>query len=803
MGAVVLCEKQNQMRDVAAVIGSRYGRVMGASGHLLRLETPNEVNPERWDVSWGVWVAEAMLPDAGLYGYKVDEDPRKAKLYREIAQALNGADTVIIATDPDREGQSIGDEILKMAGFRGRALRAIYNNTDRISLEKAFGDLRDNREFRFQYLAAYARQNVDQLFGMSLTRTVTREMKRLGWRGTVIRGKQSSKIGVGRVRTPIWGMICLRELEIINFRPRDYFEVAMDVSCDQGQVRLWFRPGADDRIFERQTADSVAQAAKTFQGPIKVEKKEKQQQGPRPPDIPTLQKRASVLWRWKATKTQDVMQALYDTHKIASYPRAETRYLPEVMTKDVGPILSALAGLPIFKGVSFPEPVIRTGKQGVFSDKALEGVSHHAIIPNVEKLGELAAIYPRLSDDERKLFDLICGYYAACVGQPYRYEQTVMSVVCQNNAFKATGRVVRNQGWRALYARGGDSPDEDDGDDDRAALPPIPNGVSVIATNTETVTKTTTPPSRFTDGAIVDKMQNVWKDVSDPQLAAKLKETNGLGTPATRHTFIVEIEKDGLVETKKNGQVVPTENGMALFQILHDVSPRLFDAATTATLEVQLDDVQHGRADMLAVIRYGAELTDSLIADILAWTSGKSALFKSAPTPAMVSRAQDVAAVKNIMLPKEVEQDYAACKAWLAEHLGDAPSPRQVEYAKKVAERIGEQPPEACWANAKELSVWLDSVKDRSQAAIVGGPASPKQIEYIGKLISSGYIEAPAGWPDIQKAQASAIIDAHIGASSKGKGNGKAGAKKSPDGTIRVNLATGLKRTGRKGGSRR
>lgn len=99
--------------------------------------------------------------------------------------------------------------------------------------------------------------------------------------------------------------------------------------------------------------------------------------------------------------------------------------------------------------------------------------------------------------------------------------------------------------------------------------------------------------------------------------------------------------------------------------------------------------------------------------------------------------------------------------------------------------------------------MWLDSVKDRSQAAIVSGPASPKQIEYIGRLISSGYIDAPPGWPDIQKAQASAIIDAHIGASSKGKGNGKAVAKKSQDGTIRVNLAVGLKRAGRKGGNRR
>ena len=182
--ALIICEKPKQAKAVRDAIGDRYGKVVNASGHVLRLQTPNEVEA-RWDVPWSQWEADAMLPPTGLYSYALpegsEEAKRRAGLYQQIAQALKGHDTVIVATDPDREGQSIGDEILAHAGFKGRVMRAIYNNeNDRAAVEAAFRSLRDNREFRSQYESAYARQNVDQVFGFSLTRLVTRELRRLG-----------------------------------------------------------------------------------------------------------------------------------------------------------------------------------------------------------------------------------------------------------------------------------------------------------------------------------------------------------------------------------------------------------------------------------------------------------------------------------------------------------------------------------------------------------------------------------------------------------------------------------------------
>lgn len=772
---IVLCEKQNQAKEVRAIIGNRYGMVMGASGHVLRLLEPNEVKPE-WDVSWTLWKAEAMLPDAGMYGYAKSKDPRSAKLYDEIERALKGADTVIVATDPDREGQSIGDEILKFAGFRGKALRVIYNNTDRITIEQAFKNLKDNREFRSQYYAAFARQNIDQIFGMSMTRLVSRELARLGWAGRTVRGKRQRKVGIGRVRTPIWGMICSRELAIADFTPRDYFEIGLDAKTDLGTVRLWHRPKEDDRLFERAAAETLCSKVAGWRGPLSVQKADKQQAGPKPPDLPTLQKRASAMWKWKASKTLEVLQALYDSPiGIATYPRAETRYLPEVMVNDVPAILAGLSALPRFAGYAAPEPVIRSGKKGVFCDAALEKLSHHAVIPNVAKADEFAKIYPNLTADQQKLFDLICGYYAAMVAPPFLYQQTVISAKVDTMEFRTSGRVVRSLGWREVYAKGGDDPTEADNKDEVDGLPPIPDGTMATEAGHELVKKTTSPPARFTDGGIVDAMQNVWKLVDDPDLRAKLKETNGLGTPATRDSFIEALEQDGLIQTTKKGLVVPTDDGLTLYRALVGVCPDLFDPAATATLELQLDDVLYERADLKSVIAAGAAMTDRLIATVIAWTSKSPPLFKNPPSPAMLKRALAVAQEKGIALPADAQEHFSVCRAFLDEHVGeggDGPSEKQVEYARKLAETTGSALTEELLGDRQKLSEWIDRQK---KVALKTEPATERQIEYLQGVINAGYVQAPEGWPAISKAQASQMIDSHKGTGRNGSGKGGSG----------------------------
>lgn len=779
--AIVLCEKQNQAKEVRAIIGNQYGTVMGASGHVLRLLEPNEVNPA-WDVSWTTWKPEAMLPEAGLYWYAKSRDPRSAKLYDEIARALKGADTVIVATDPDREGQSIGDEILKFAGFRGKTLRVIYNNTDRQTIEKAFRDLKDNNLYRSQYYAAYARQNIDQIFGMSLTRLVSRELARLGWSGRVVRGKKQRKVGIGRVRTPIWGMICARELAISNFTPQDYFEIGLDAKADQGVVRLWYRPKEEDRILDKAVAEALRAKLANWSGKLSVQKQDRQQSPPKPPDIAVLQKRASSLWKWKASKTLEVLQALYDNPLgITTYPRAENRYLPETMVKDVPEIIAGMSALPCFSGYTLPDPVIRTGKKGVFSDAELAKSSHHAIIPNVAKADQFAEIYPRLTDDQKRMFDLICGYYAAMVSAPYLYEQTVISTQIEGREYRTSGRAVQSLGWREVFKRGGDDPGENDDKDEANGLPRIPDGAQAVTAGSELAKKTTTAPPRYTDGGIVDAMQNVWRLVEDPDLRAKLKETNGLGTPATRDSFIEALEKDGLTQTTKKAHVVPTDDGLTLYRALVDVCPELFDPAATAALELQLDDVLHERAKLRDVISAGAGLTNTLIEKILAWTTTSAPLFKNPPSPAMINKAQSVAQEKGIAVPPDVLEHFSACREFLDEHIGDGgggPSPKQVEYARNLAEITGEALDDALIADRQKLSEWIDRQK---KIALKKEPASERQIEYLQTVISSGYVDVPEGWPSISKAQASAMIDAHKGRSKpSGKQSGKGRSSSGP-----------------------
>jgi len=770
MSTLILCEKFNQAKEVRQVLGDRHGKIAAASGHLLRLQTPNEIDP-RWAVPWTAWVPEAMLPGSGVYGYAVAaEDPRRASLYGELAADLARHDTVIVATDPDREGQSIADEILIHAGWKGRALRALYNATDAATVEAAFRNLRDNADFRSQYHSAYARQNIDQIFGFSLTRLVTREFQRLGWAGRLVDGKRSAKIGIGRVRSPIWGLICARETEIAAFVSRDYYEIALAIAGDAGATTLFHRPTPEDRIFDRVTADDLAAAASTWRGPVAVRHEAKARQPPRPADLPTLQKRASSLWGWKASRTLEVLQALYDTHKIVTYPRSETRYLPESMAADAPALLAALKGLVPFDTYPLAAPVIRTGKSGVFSDKALAKSSHHAVIPNVATAAAFGAAVARLSPDETRLFHLIAAFYLAAIGEPYEYDRTEISATVGDVVFKAVGRVVRKLGWQAAFSDTDDEDDEEDGPEG-TRFPPFRDGDAAAASAAEVQVKTTQPPPRFTDGGIISEMEAIWKRVEDPVLAAKLKETTGLGTPATRDSFIVELERDGLIETRAKGQLVPTPDGLLLWGHLNECCPPLFDPAFTGQLEIALDDILHERRDYLSVIAEAAQIVQELIDRILAWTRDRKPIFDNPPSAAMVEAARKIAAAAGADLPADVATNYAACRAWLDANASSDPSEGQVKFAQELALRLGEAVPADVLADRRRLTAWLDEAKARDDkrrtAEQKATPASDKQIALIRSAIERSQVPAPKGWPEIDRLTASKLIDKIMKAAPK------------------------------------
>ena len=259
---VVITEKASQARDVRAAVGSRYGTVLAAEGHLLDLCEPEDVNP-----AWKRWSTELLRPD-GLYGTKPATGGNKAAKLKAIRAALETADRVWLATDCDREGQLIGQEILEHCRYRGVAMRVLFTAQDPETIRMAFRRARPNEEHARLYAAAVARRQADQIYNLSLTRTAT---------VTLGRGAEGV-IGIGRVKTPTLAIACRREIEIRDFVPVGYFEVVATAHAEGGAFGMRHAPKG--RIVERARAQAVLEAARDFEGPLAVRVEDRRQRPP-------------------------------------------------------------------------------------------------------------------------------------------------------------------------------------------------------------------------------------------------------------------------------------------------------------------------------------------------------------------------------------------------------------------------------------------------------------------------------------------------------------------------------------------
>src|SRR6266568_3664516 len=386
---IVITEKNSQAKEVRGAVGSRYGDILPAEGHLFDLLEPEDVVP-----AWKRWSPILLRPD-GLYGTRPAQGGNKAAKLKAIRDALRDAQRVWLATDCDREGQLIGQEILEHFKYRGQVMRVLFTAQDPQTIRDAFGRAKPNAEYALLYAAAVARRQADQIYNLSLTRTAT-----------VILGRGSRRvIGVGRVKTPTLAIVCKRELEIRHFVPLAYFEVVATAKVEGGQFQMRHAP--QERIVRRELACDVVKAAEGFEGALAVRVEDKRQVPPKLHDLPSLQKLCGSRFGWSASKTLEVAQELYDGQgkKIVTYPRAEVRYLPQSLISDVPRVVAGLRVGQSFSSIPVPEPpVIRKGASGSFHDKGLEGTSHHAVIPNVNKVEELREVWPRLSPDEKKLF---------------------------------------------------------------------------------------------------------------------------------------------------------------------------------------------------------------------------------------------------------------------------------------------------------------------------------------------------------------------------------------------------------------
>ncbi|RED52204.1 DNA topoisomerase [Aestuariispira insulae] len=685
MNRIIITEKTSQKKDLFAAIGNRYGQILPAEGHLLSLQEPHEVNN-----GWGKWSFDLLKPDDFYPTCPAkDASPSAIAKLAAIEAALKTAEEVIIATDCDREGQLIGEELLRHYRFGGKVSRAMFTAQDEKTLREAFENLQPNDSYNNLGQAALARQQADQVYNLSLTRAATVALKQPGDYGV---------IGIGRVKTPTLAIVCIRELEILNFEPQDYYHIVATANTEAGQLPLKHAP--KEKILDPANAETLRAHVEGHEGPLSAVKKMKRTKPPKLLDLPELQKICARKWGWTADKTLEVAQELYDGDgkKIQTYPRAESRYLAENQIADISEIVKGLKGLSHYADVPLDKPEVRKGKAGHFSDAALKGVSHHAIIPNKNTMDKIRDIYPRLTQDEKKMFDLVASSYLAILMPDYVYENTTVSMKVpgpdgQELDFKITGNIPKELGWKAVYTDEMEKKEEDAGE-----LPPVKDGDMATLNPVEVDTKKTKAPPRFNEGTLIDAMQNAWRFIEDKEQQEKLKEAKGIGTPATRAAIISGLKHQNfLVQKGKN--IVPTDSGMTLYNTLKIAAPELVDPGVTAVWEMKLDDILMGNQTAREVWDGIGEATRRLI-EIIKVNGPKSPKIPTGvkapkdkmkggkPTEKMLATAKSVAERKGLKLPKGIGSNFDTCREFLDEHLGGKPADPLVAIEKKLGSGV-------------------------------------------------------------------------------------------------------------------
>ncbi len=656
---IVITEKTSQAKDIRMAVGSRYGSILPAEGHLFDLLEPGDVVPD-----WKRWSSVLLRPD-GLYGTKPAVGGNKASKLQAIHVALKKARRVWLATDCDREGQLIGQEILEHYNYRGAVMRVIFTAQDPQTIRDAFARAQPNADFARLYAAAVARRQADQIYNLSLTRTAT----------VTLAGGSRTVIGVGRVKTPTMAIVCKRELEIRDFVPQTYFEVVATADVAAGQLRLRHAP--KERILKQADAEAIAAAAEGFEAPLAVRVENKRQGPPRLHDLPSLQKLCGSRFGWSAARTLEVAQELYDGQgkKIITYPRAETRYLPESLLGDVPRIIAGLQVGRAFSAIPVPQPpIIRRDASGSFHDKGLAGASHHAVIPNVNTVEMLREVWPRLSNDERRLFDVIARAYLAAMMADFRYQQTTVTMDVQGSEFRAVGRQPIELGWRAAFPEW--QPADEKGEDAQM-LPLLTHAEAARLHDALVEGKETRPPPRYNEGTLIDAMQNAWRFVVDEVLRERLKEAKGIGTPATRAEIIGGLKHQEFLRADGK-HIVPTERGLTLFRVLERADPALVDPGVTAQMERLLDDVLVGQQEMMGAIDAVCAQASRIIGRLQAGAGSTEAALLGGlapgqgadrpPTPAMKRYVDSLARQKGLQPPRGYTTSGSACRTFLDQH---------------------------------------------------------------------------------------------------------------------------------------
>lgn len=604
MKSLVIAEKPSVARDIARVLGCgkklngamEGGRyiVTWALGHLVTLD-----DPEGYDKKYREWKMEhlPMIPKK----MELVVIKQTAKQYNAVKTQLyrNDVGEIIIATDAGREGELVARWILEKANCRKPIKRLWISSVTDKAIRDGFAHLKDGRDYNNLYAAAVSRAEADWLVGINATRALT--------------CKYNAQLSCGRVQTPTLAMIAKREEEIRNFRPVDFY--GMTVLSGGIQFTWQDKKSGSCRSFQQEKMESLLKEVRAGSLTIEsIDKTAKKTFSPGLYDLTELQRDANKKFGFSAKETLNIMQRLYENHKVLTYPRTDSRYIGSDVVGTLKERLKACAVGPYRKlAGSLAMKPIKASKSFVDDKKVSD---HHAIIPT-EQFVQL----DHMTNEERKIYDLVVRRFLSVLMPPFEYEQTTVKAQAAGEIFLAKGKIVKSPGWKEAYDSGwSDDDDEEEYGTNREpalkdqTLPAVKKGDTFPASKAELTTGKTKPPAHFNEATLLSAMENPIKfmESHDAKAAKTLGETGGLGTVATRADIIDKLFNTFLME-KRGKDIYITSKAKQLLEL---VPEDLRKPELTADWEMKLSKIADGRLKKEAFLSDIKDYTQDIIQEI-------------------------------------------------------------------------------------------------------------------------------------------------------------------------------------------
>lgn len=573
MKSLVLAEKPSVGKEIARVLGCRQSHksyiegqdyiVTWALGHLVTL-----AEPEDYDPKYQTWRLEDLPIIPGKMKLKVLKET--SSQFRTVAQLAKRQDIkdLIIATDAGREGELVARWIMEMVAWKKPFKRLwISSQTDQ-AIKDGFARLQPGRNFDPLYQSAVCRAEADWLIGLNVTRALT--------------SKHQEGLSAGRVQTPTLSMIIEREKEIRSFKPVPYWIIDVDFGSFKGH----WNSSSGSRIMEETQADEIIENAAGKKGHVqRVDVKAKSETHPLAYDLTELQRDANKKFGFSAKKTLNTLQRLYETHKVVTYPRTDSRYLTSDMVSTLKARLKSVSVGPYAEWV---KPLLgqdlRVSKRIVDDSKVTD---HHAIIPT-----EQQPRLEKLTNDEKKIYDLIVRRFLALFYPNYQFEVIKAEIKVGSQSFLATGRVVQQWGWKQLYKS---TPQDEEDNEPTQSLPSLKPNQEIEVKRVEKKKHLTSPPERYTEAELLSQM-----------------EKKKLGTPATRADIIEKLLQSQSVD-RQGKSLHPTQKAWQLIEL---VAEELRSADLTAEWEGKLEEISLGKGNSEEFLNGIREKTRQLIKQI-------------------------------------------------------------------------------------------------------------------------------------------------------------------------------------------